>query len=207
MWILLPVLVEEPVTVTAGRGELTHRVLPLCSKGATPSTILEEHNIIAETMGITSPSSLGQMNPVVHAWPRQQQIVSAAFGNFPFYHLLKKLLAGAENCGLQPRDQEPKYQRGKSQFLTTTWLQGWMSQRDNLLLWEMPHQKREVVAPHVISPFFFFWSYKWQGPIPCLHEVTSLMILSGAIKELDQLAADQKRLGYLSTTQNNKLVI
>jgi len=29
-------------------------------------------------------SSLGQMNPMVHAWPRLQQIVSAVFGNFPF---------------------------------------------------------------------------------------------------------------------------
>lgn len=187
MWILLPLLVEEPVTATAGRGELMHRVLPLCSKGATPTTILEEHNIIAETMGITSPSSLGQMNPVVHAWPRQQQIVSAAFGNFPFYHLLKKILAGAENCGLQPRDQKPKYQRGKSQLLTTTWLQGWMSQRDNLLLWEMPHQKREVVAPHAISLFFFFflklqvaranslppWSYKPDDPFWCHKRVRS----------------------------------
>lgn len=74
---------EEPVSVTAERGELAHSMIPLCSKSAALAIVSKEDKIFAKTMDIISPPSLGQINLVVHAWPRLQQIVSAVFGNFP----------------------------------------------------------------------------------------------------------------------------
>lgn len=113
--ILPPILVEEPVAVTAERGELAHSVLPLCSQGTTLTIIFKEDNMFAKTVDIVSPPSLGQMNPLVPL----TQATADCIWKFSFLASVKKLLAGAENCGLQPRDLEPKYQRGKSQFLTT----------------------------------------------------------------------------------------
>lgn len=58
---------EEPVSVTAERGDLAYSMLPLCCRGGALTIIVKEDNIFAKTMAIVSPPSLGQMNLVVHA--------------------------------------------------------------------------------------------------------------------------------------------
>lgn len=86
---------------------------PLCGKGSTLTIVFKEDNVFAETMDIISPPISRANEPRGPCLTQATADCICCIWTFSFLASVKKLLAGAENHGLQPRDLQPKYQRGK----------------------------------------------------------------------------------------------